>query len=184
MEIEVKAKLKDLKQIRKRLLQIPVQFSKSKTQVDHYYKLRGREMELQKPGSYLIRIREDDDKNYLTMKKLTKERGVWEEHELAIENYREMDIILREIGFVEIFTLHKKRTITKYKNYKICLDDVRELGPYLEIELVVKKGDFLKLQDNIKSFMFSLGIQENQIEKRGYPQILLMDMGVKYEERY
>jgi adenylate cyclase class 2 len=178
MEIEVKAKVSSLIMIKKKLQKRGVHFGKPDKQVDHYFKQKGKEKEPQGPGSALLRVRESGKRLELTVKKLTDRKGVWEEYEVTASD-KNIFKILHAIGFVEVFTITKTRTEGTYKQYQICLDNIKELGNYIEVEKFGTNGE--KIQKEIIFFLTSLGIQEKQIERRGYAQILFMNMGVKYK---
>jgi adenylate cyclase, class 2 len=178
MEIEVKAKITQLFPIKQQLQKLGVHFSKPDKQIDHYYKQRGKEKEPQGPGSALLRVRERGKKIEVTIKKLTDRKGVWEEYEVTAFD-KNIFKILHAIGFVQVFTITKTRVEGSYKQYQLCLDNIKELGNYIEVEKFGTNGE--RIQKEIILFLKALGIQEKQIERRGYAQILFMNMGVKYK---
>lgn len=177
MEIEVKAKVPNLTPIKKKFQKMGVRFGKSVKQIDHYFKLEGKEKESQGPGSALLRIRQQGGKIELTVKKLTNRKGVWEEYEVTVSN-KNIFVILAALGFVPVFTITKIRETGVYGHFNLCLDTIKELGNYIEVEKFGKNGE--KIQNEIVTLLHSLGIKDSQIERRGYAQILFQKMGVRY----
>jgi len=177
MEIEVKAKVSNLNIIKRKLRKMGVHFGKPDKQIDHYFKQKGKEKEPQGPGSALLRVRESGKRLDLTVKKLTDRKGVWEEYEVTTSD-KNIFKILHAIGFVEVFTITKTRTEGTYKQYQICLDKIKELGNYIEVERFGRGGK--NIQEEIITFLYDLGIKHHQLERQGYAQILFEKMGVKY----
>jgi len=177
-EIEVKVKIGNVAKVKEKLEKLGIVWSNPKTQVDGYFRLKGQENATQRPGSYILRIRRNGKASF-TMKALTDRYGVWEEYETEIGDAGELEKILSKAGFVEVLTLHKKRTSGKYKKFSLELDQIDELGNYLEAEVIGGDGD--ALQEEIKEFFKSLGLDEKNIERRGYPEIILGSRGLKFE---
>ncbi len=109
MEIEVKAKVGDLAQIKKKLIELGAEFSTITNQDDYFYKPKGREMEDQGPGSMIIRVRKESKMSFLTIKAMTGTTGVWEEHETEIKNPEETRKIIEKMGYSHIFEMNKSR---------------------------------------------------------------------------
>ena len=85
MEVEVKVKVDNLEDIRKKLIEIGAKFTHSNTQEDKYFKKPGFENRTQGPGDFVARIRKQGEKNTLTTKTLTEILGAWVEHETEIK---------------------------------------------------------------------------------------------------
>lgn len=177
-EIEVKVKIDNILQLKKELKKLGAVFSLPKQQTDTYYRLKNLINQTQKPGSYIIRIRQSN-KFYLTLKAFTSRYGVWEEYETAVENPQELERILKRIGFVRVLTIHKRRTSVKLNGFNLEIDEIKELGNYLEVEVQGTNGK--KIQEEIKNFFLKLNLPEENIERRGYPEILLEARGFKFE---
>jgi predicted adenylyl cyclase CyaB len=179
MEIETKIKTSDLSGIRTRLEALGAKFTHTVKQSDEYYKQKGKEMETQKPGSYILRIREQPGKSKFTIKVLTETTGAWIEHETEIEKPAELRRILELAGFSKLFTINKERTYGKLDNFEICLDKVKELGNYAEFEIIAE--DAAEGKRTIHELFKKLKVSEKDIEHRGYAAIISQNMGVKFE---
>jgi len=177
-EIEVKVKIGNVAEVKKTLEKLGVGWSKPKKQIDSYFRLKNQATATQKPGSYILRIRREDKASF-TLKALTDRYGVWEEYETKIDDADELEKILLKIGFVEVLTLHKKRTSGKYGKFSLEVDEIKELGNYLEVEVRGQNGE--KLQAEIKNLFLKVGLPEKNIERRGYPEIILGSRGLKFE---
>jgi adenylate cyclase class 2 len=179
MEVETKFRTDDLEALRSKLINMGAVFSKVTTQIDEYFKPKGREREVQRPGSFILRIRIEGDKSTFTYKNLTDRTGVWVEHETEISDPAEMKNILTKAGFSQLFTITKTRTTGHIGELELCLDHVKELGDYLEIALDSENGEEAK--QKISDFMAKIGISEKDVEHRGYAAIISQNMGIKFE---
>lgn len=179
MEVEAKVRVSNLKEVKRKLVKLGAKFSKIKTQADFYYKEKGKELEPQRPGSSLLRIRHQGKKKFLTLKALTEQEGAWIEHEVEIDSDDKMHNLLLALGYTRALTITKERTPGMFGEFELCLDDIQELGLYLEISL--DSEDKENAKKKLVSFLNSLGFKEEYIEHRGYARILFEKMGVKYE---
>lgn len=178
MEIEVKVKIGDLPKLKKDIENLGATWSEPKLQVDDYYKLAADANAVQKPGSFILRIRREKGAKF-TIKVLTTRRGVWEEHETGVDNPDELEKILEKSGFVKVLSFHKRRTSTKYKEFSLEIDEIDELGDFMEAEVIGEDGE--KLQNEIKEFFLSLKLDPEKIDRRGYPEMYFEARGHKYE---
>jgi adenylate cyclase class 2 len=178
MEIEVKAKVSDLAQIKKKLIELGAEFTNSEQQDDSYFKPKGREMEDQGPGSFIVRIRKGSAKSFLTLKEMSEETGVWPEYETAIENPGQAMEILLKMGYSHLFDINKKREKGMLDEIELCLDNVKQLGKYLEIAIEADAKEGAK--QKIMALFQKIGVNEIQIEPKGYARIISENMGIKF----
>ena len=178
MEIEIRAKVDDLKKIEQRVIELGAEFVKQKKQVDVYY---GEIDLIKKLGySFLIRVRSEGDKKYLTYKGAeTKIDGVWEEYEFNIENDVTAKAMLSAMGLDKVIEVNKSRKEYKLENLTICLDDIADLGLFIEIESQ-DDDDINKIKLN--DFMKKLDITEDQIINKGYVTMLLSKNNSPYSK--
>ncbi len=177
MEGEIKAKLKNLSGIKNKLLKLGAKLGKSKKQLDIFYKPKNEVRSTLRPGLYILRIRESGNDKFLTFKALTPVKGVWEEDETRIDNVKEMQKILEKLGLVKVFSIEKIRIPGQLGKFKFNLDKVKEIGSYVEVELIDKNGE--RAQNKIRELYSELGISEQQLERRGYGEIVSAKMGIK-----
>lgn len=84
------------------------------------------------------------------------------EHEMNLDNVRQMRDILKDIGLKEFLVVDKERTIYKYQGTKFCFDTIKGLGEGLEIELMAKKN-IRTARQKLINLALSLGIKQKEI---------------------
>lgn len=179
MEIEVRAKVGDLEEIKNKLAGLGAEFTHSNQQDDSFFKPKGRETEDQGPGSRIIRIRKQEDKSFLTMKEMTDTSGVWGEHETEISNPEETRDMLMKMDYSHLFDLNKSREHGKLDGMNLCLDNIKQLGKYIEVEIIGDNPQEAKRK--ILELFQRIGVNEIQIEHRGYARIISENMGIKFK---
>jgi len=179
MEIEVKAKVDDLEDVKKKLVALGAKFSNQEKQDDSYFKQKGKENEDQVPGSFIVRIREESEKAFLTTKAMTEESGVWHELETAVSDPKQLREIIVQMGYVHMFDINKIRDKGMLDGVELCLDEIKQLGKYFEaaIEAETKNG----AKQKIMALFQKIGINEIQVEPRGYARIISENNGVKFK---
>ena len=180
MEVEVKARVKDMVSLKKKLESMGARFGEEVEQTDEYFKQKGFDSRPEGPGSWIMRIRESGGSKTLTFKSLTEVTGAWNEHETGIEDGDEARKILQSMGLINVFTLHKKRVHGSMAGFEVLLDDVKELGRFMEVALDASDRDKEMARERIIRFIKETGIKENDIEKRGYGEIMGERMGHKF----
>ncbi len=178
MEVEVKARLKSLEEIKKKLESLGAKFLAPVEQRDAYFKPKGFDEKKQGPGDWVLRIRSSNGKSILTLKILTEILGAWHEYETGIEKEEQAKKILAAMGLVNVFTLNKTRAYGALEGFELCLDNVKELGYYLEVALESEEKEGSR--NKIISFLKKIGIAEQDIEKRGYGEIIGEKLGHKF----
>ena len=149
IEIELKAKVLNFKNIKIELNKLGAEFIKTKKIADHIF---SRDIDLDNEhnmieGSFVARIREQDDKKSLEFKEI-KRNGICMEFNSPLANLESGHNFLKQLDFKESFTISKTREIYRYIDFEICLDDVNQLGLFIEIEhpkSLQKCQDLLKI---------------------------------------
>lgn len=140
-------------------------------QLDKYFKEKGKEQEGDIPGSYILRIRYENE-TCIATKKETISKGLWNEKEIHLDetqaNFIEEILIL---GFANVLEIEKNRVSYKNDRLTINIDNVKDLGCFLEAELL---GDFTE-KDKI---LFTNKIEEEfsfvspRVVSEGYVQLM------------
>ncbi len=94
------------------------------------------------------------------------------EYETKVENGQEMLNILKGIGFTDEVVVDKTRRSFKHKNFEIEIDEVKDLGIFVEVELKEHDDDFDEGIKQIYTFVKSIGITKFKIQNRGYVSML------------
>jgi adenylate cyclase class 2 len=176
-EVEVKAKLKDRKAVMKKLEDFGCKFSEELHQVDHIFLPKGTSF----PSPFstpVLRVRKSNDKYFFTLKISQSGRQDSLERELQIMDGNMMMEIINLIGFEEFIPVDKKRIKTKYKDMVIELDEVKELGEFIEVEKIVTYTD-LEVRKNIQKelceFLETLGIAKADLLVNAKYDIMLFE---------
>lgn len=172
LEIEAKAYVRNIKKIEKTLIEIGAQYQATYHQIDSYYNHPSRDFA---KTDEAIRIRNTATESFLTYKgpkldTLTKTR---EEVELSIDNPETGRTILERLGFRFITQVKKQRAVYTYEHFRICLDEVEDLGHFVEVE--IQEEDVEKGKSKILDFLRELDMEE--LETRSYLELLLEKNG-------
>lgn len=91
------------------------------------------------------------------------------EHEVKVDSRSELEAILTFLGYKEMVTVRKTRRTAHYQNWEICIDDVEELGSFIEVEQMAEhEEDIVPVRDSIMEFLRSLGIAEEDLLVKRY----------------
>jgi adenylate cyclase class 2 len=178
MEIEVKAKLKDSGAVFEKLSALGCQFSDVKTQDDMVWVSKTGSLEDFLSNSVFLRIRiQNGEKVILTAKSPKAKSGdaslVKREHEVVVSSADEARNILSMLGLQEAVRVVKKRQTANYDGYEICMDDVENLGSFIELEKMAEEKDASQIQKQMIEFLLTLGILPEDQVKKGYDILML-----------
>lgn len=175
-EVEIKAKLRDKDTIMKRLADLGCTFEALITQNDKVFVEDTSSIKAFKANRFFLRIR---IKNNSVAIFTVKKKGVNDldsfEHETVIENPDEMEKALLMIGYKEMVRINKTRMITHYNDDEICIDEVEDLGSFIEMERLTEdeSANPEDIQARLFEFFKTLGIQEEDRVTSGYDILML-----------
>jgi len=180
-EIEIKAKLKNKVQVMKKLKALGCKFSSPITQEDSVYTKNIGSLEIYKNNEAYLRIR---IKNMMETLFTYKKKGVNDldsiEHEVAINSKKEMEQALFHMGYKKAMEIDKTRVVTNYDGCEICIDEVKGLGSFIEMEkLTTDNGDAQKIQDELFKFFKKIGIDKKDRVMHGYDILTLQKVTKK-----
>ena len=187
IEVEIKFKVDNLDEFKKKLPEFG-KLTKSIKQIDDYYVPCHRDFFAKKPDpSEWLRIRRNPDCAIFEYdRSVNSNNGAQfyaEEYETKISNPEELEKILVFLDFKKIMTVDKNREYWNCGKFEVCLDEIGNLGYFIEVEA---KGDF---EDNAQAmkecekFFEKLQTKNTNKEriKTGYP-VLLLEKLKKYEK--
>lgn len=124
-----------------------------------------------------LRVRKNRKKCSLDYKEIidTKEKYAQKLNEYSTEilNMQQMDLILDKIGFSLILEIRKERYEFVYNDlFKISLDKVKELGFFIEIEIINQDLSYEEANNYLKKEVETLGLSNNLINKEGYSNMM------------
>lgn len=164
LEIEVKLKVDEREY--KRIFGLVKSSSidiKEVKQIDSYYIPTYEGM-----NSEWLRIRNEDNKCILTLKKKVNDTAR-DEFESMFDNQKNLECILKNIGFVKKGIIDKTRIKVMYKDkYEIAFDNVSDIGYFVEIEVKSFDGDEKEEIDNLINVLKELKIDLKLIDVKKY----------------
>lgn len=154
IEVEIRAKVNSFDKIKERLKEIEANFIKLERQMDKIFgakKFLDSEHKIVE-GGIVARIREIDDKRNLEFKEISREKGGIE-LSCEVPNVEMAEKMLKKLDFEESFTVKKTREIYSYQDFEVCLDQVEQLGNFVEIEKMLNLKEEM---DNAKEECINL----------------------------
>jgi adenylate cyclase, class 2 len=148
IEVEVKAKLDNFDEARENFSKLGVWLKDKEIQKDIMFgqdRFLDEEHKL-KEGSIMARIRQKKQKVIVCFKEVNSGHAKFEA-EFESPDLETAKKFLEKLDFKEAFEIEKLREHYGYKTFKICLDDVKELGRFIEVEKIVNK-----LEEKEKAF--------------------------------
>ena len=170
-EIEVKARVANFDLLLQKLSDLGCEISLPITQNDTVYLPNNVTFSDISFGSNALRIRIEDGKALLTLKQRQKVELSAIEAETEVKDIPNTQKIIELLGYYEAIKINKKRRITKYNDYSICLDEVEELGNFIEVEKF-SQDDGALVQEELFTFLNSLGIHDKDRERKGYDTLM------------
>lgn len=163
-EIEIKLKVNEEEY--SRILNIIKNNSVNKrnvNQIDTYYTLTNKNL-----NQEWLRIRNENGKYIFNYKKKI-DNSHYEKYDVLIDNFNNLNIILNTLGSKQIGTINKNRTIYIYKDkYEFSFDIVKDIGIFIEIELINKSNDFEKDFFDLLNLLEDLKIDLNIVDRKKY----------------
>lgn len=170
-EVEVKARLRNKTEVQKQLEALGCKFSEPITQKDTIFALPGTPFPAG-VGVNILRIREQNGKYIFTLKARLSTGLDKMEREVEVSDLNAAAAFTKALGFEEVITLNKTRQKANYQNWEICLDEVEDLGSFIEMEEMTKDGDSSQIQEQMFEFLKTLGIIDDDQEHYGYDVML------------
>lgn len=136
LEIEIKVRLPDISKVRDRILACGGIHTETLTEHDSYYNAPHRDFGVTDEA---LRLRETDTKTTVTYKgpkNTILGSKVREELNLEISDPKIFDQIITSLGFIPVAVVRKRREYYQYQEFTISLDQVEDLGDFVEIELI------------------------------------------------
>jgi len=176
-EVEVKARLKNRQEVIKKLEAFGCKFGEELHQIDHVYFPEG--LTFPPPiGTSILRVRNQGDKYFFTLKISQSGRQDSIERELEISDGEMMMEIMKLLKYQEAPTNDKKRIKTEYKDMVIDLDTVKDLGEFIEVEKIVTNEnpeERKNIQKELCDFLETLGVPKEDLLVNAKYDIMLWE---------
>lgn len=170
-EIEVKAKLDDRARFLVAAKKLGIQFDEAITQEDTTYE---SELPYHDPRWNVFRLRKQEGKHILTMKHKASTRSRDNhEYETIVEDENEVIKMLSRLGFRHGVYVHKQRQVAHFNDLELCLDEIKGLGWFVEVEkLADDNADVDAIQNELWSLLQQLGLRPQDRVHHGYDTLM------------
>lgn len=172
IEVEIKLPVSDRDKLGSDLEAIGFAKGKLVREEDIYFTSEMRDF---KKRDEAFRIRRRDDQAVVTYKgpKIDQVSMTRKELETGIEDADVFEEILGAIGFKSVLPVKKLRRYYRLGNMTACVDQVEELGDFLELEVIVpKESERENALNQIESFLERLGHNMAETTRRSYLSML------------
>jgi predicted adenylyl cyclase CyaB len=166
INIEIKAKCKNSNKIRDLLKSKAAEFKGKDHQIDTYFKV----------NSGRLKLREGNIENFLIFYDREDRAGPKESKVILLEtepNSNIKPILEKSLGI--LIVIDKKREIYFINNLKFHIDEVKNLGNFVEIEAIDKEGKIgkNKLLEQCNQFLKLFKINQEDLISESYSDLLL-----------
>ena len=170
MEIEIRARIGNPKKITNLLKKDGgVIFVGEKTEKDTYFK---HSTDIDR--KLVLRIRKTKSGDMLTFKAKSKgDDTAWPDVDLPLGDAKSLEKILRGSDYEEVITITKSRSTYKKKNFEINIDNIKELGWFIEIEGRGTQKERKHIEKEINETLRLFGINQIDIVRQGYVPLAL-----------
>ncbi len=168
LEIEIKAYCKDLSVVKQKLVELKAVYLKTERESDRYFNHPAKDFG---ETDEALRLRKIADRIILTYKgpKISKKTKARIEKEVIVQDGEATGEILRLLGFIDSGNVVKNRDYYKIGDIIICLDDVEDLGAFVELEKI--GSDLDSIEKELFNLAGELGLEK--FERRSYLEMLL-----------
>lgn len=168
-EIEVKVKVDNFDELLKKLNDMGCIFTDPAVQEDTIFINYDRPFIEFTNKDPFLRIRKSKGEIICTFKLGEEMNAV--EREFTVDKEDQLHDTLVFLGFRPEVKVRKTRRKTKYKDYEICLDEVDNLGYFIELEKITVE-DATTVQDEMMKFLKELGVNSKDRVMNGYDTLI------------
>jgi adenylate cyclase class 2 len=171
-EIEVKAKVHNFETLIRALENLGCVIGEGVTQEDFIFSHKNDNFLEKDVKKTILRIRKSKGKALFTIKESQGNELDCIEHETEVVDPGEMHQAILLMGYQEVVRLKKVRRKANYNDLEICLDEVEELGFFIEVEKIAEDVDGEKVQSELFEFLISLGVDPADRVLIGYDTLM------------
>ena len=97
----------------------------------------------------------------------------WPDVDLPLSHPDDLENLLLGSGYIEVVRINKHRSTYREQDFEINLDEIDNLGSFIEIEGRGTDSDRTAIEEKITQFLIDLGIQKSNIIRKGYVTLML-----------
>jgi adenylate cyclase class 2 len=182
LEIEVKYLAPDRQALEAKLRALRAREVGEHEEADHYFNAPDRDF---RKTDEAFRIRRIGEQNFLTYKGPRQAGPTKTRPEIEVPfgdgeaAANDLGRLLQHLGYRPVAIVRKKRRVYDLKrdgfDVHISLDDVEQVGPYAEVEIVAEERDADAARAAVLALTAELGLSNS--ERRSYLQLLLERVG-------
>ncbi len=170
----------------KEKLNSKAKFVKESHQIDDYYTPVHRNFVGGKLPFEWLSIRKRGGKTILNYKHFYPENE-WitthcDEYETEVQSAEQVEKILSALNFSKVCIVEKTRQVFVSSDFEIALDEVKDLGYFVEIEAMKDFGSVEETRKLLFDFAHSLGIDTSSPDARGYAYLMCIKNGMIREK--
>jgi len=192
IEVEKRARLDDVSAFKKTVVALGAVFAGEIYIKDIYFCGRAattfEEVEMNIVGSYSLRLRKEKQPNTperitLNTKTITNhgDHSAWEEHEVEVGDFSETADILKATEFKPYFELEKTRYVYRLNDMEVCIEDIKDFGGAVEIEIMCATGKEEESKEKIKKFLRECGIDDDHLVPKSITNIIMKERAFKQD---
>lgn len=164
MEIEIKATFENKQKLVNKLNKLGAEREKNKHQMDEYY--NHPSIDTRKTNEY-IRLRYNSGKNNgIFAHHINIADGVNKEFEVPVEDVKTFKKILENLEFPILGIIDKKRETFKLGEFTITIDEVKDIGNFVEIETEGEQTDVKEKKSSCVNMLSKLGLSEKNLTNK------------------
>ena len=172
IEVESKIKILNPEEFRKRIAKI-ARFKEKEKKIDSYYTLERNKFRYPQKS---LRVRKINHSYQINFKqKLSYLKGIYakDEHEFEFTDIDNFITLIKNFGF-RIWLIKEKysEVYEIKKNFHIELNNVKNLGWFIEIEYLTDKKNIQKARKEIQETIKKLSLEKEKVIKEGYTKLL------------
>ncbi len=127
--------------------------------------------------SHCLRVRSKNNECSITYKDDVFDNGKWlysNEYETKVESVAMIKEIFNKLGLVKFIEINNKKETYIYNNYEIVIEDVKDLGIFMEVEYCTNEDVDVKLiKKEIQNFIDSLELNVSEELNMGKPEMYM-----------
>lgn len=124
-----------------------------------------------------MRVRSKGNKYFLTYKVDHFDKDIWlysDEYETEINDVEMLNNIIERLGLKKLLVINNRKTIYKSELYEIALEEVDNLGNFMEVEYCTNEEvDVNEIKKEINKFIACLNLDVSKELNMGKPEMML-----------
>lgn len=135
--------------------------------------------------SECLRLRQKGKKQIITYKDDVFDNGKWlysNEYETEVNSIDIIKEILNRLGLKKLLMVKNNKSTYKFNDYEIVLEDVEDLGYFMEVEYCTSDDvDIKKVKSEIQKFIDDLNLNVSEELNMGKPEMILRSKNLVVE---